>query len=67
MPRDETRRLLKTFGVAVTTCEDKVTGGAPENEVRAAQDEARALLREITALLDRLRADAEARRGGAGA
>ena len=54
MPSDETRRLLRTFGVAVTQFEDAVSGGASAEEIRHAEDEARAGLSEIEALLDRL-------------
>lgn len=63
MPTDETRHLLKRFGVAVTSYEDAITGRAPETEVRAAEQEARDLLREVTALLDRLRAAGRPGRG----
>jgi hypothetical protein len=52
MPSDETRRLLKVFGVAVTNLEDAETA-----EDRARWDaELQARLREIEALIDRLRA-----------
>ena len=51
MPSDETRRLLRTFGVAVTQFEDAVSSGAPANEIKQAEDEARARLHEIEALL----------------
>jgi hypothetical protein len=54
MPSDETRRLLRTFGVAVTQFEDAVSSGAPANEIKQAEDEARARLQEIEALLQRL-------------
>ena len=54
MPSDETRRLLRTFGVAVTQIEDAVSSGAPADEIKQAGDEARARLREIEALLQRL-------------
>jgi hypothetical protein len=54
MPSDETRRLLRTFGVAVTQFEDAVSSGAPANEIKQAEDEARARLHEIEALLQRL-------------
>ena len=54
MPSDETRRLLRTFGVAVTQFEDAVSSGAPANEIKQAEDEARACLHEIEALLQRL-------------
>ena len=54
MPSDETRRLLRTFGVAVTQFEDAVSSGAPADEIQTAGDEARSRLNEIKALLDRL-------------
>lgn len=54
MPSDETRRLLRTFGVAVTQFEDAVSSGAPSNEIKQAGDEAHARLHEIEALLQRL-------------
>jgi hypothetical protein len=55
MPTDETRRLLRTFGVAVTQYEDAVGSGAPAEEIQKAEREARSCLSEITALLDRLK------------
>jgi hypothetical protein len=55
MPSDETRRVLKLFGVAVTTFEDAVEAGAPVEEVDAAAAEVERRLREITTLIDRLR------------
>ena len=54
MPGDETRRVLKVFGVAVTAYEGAVHKGAPE-EVREAEGEVRARLEEVTALIERLR------------
>ena len=54
MPSDETRRLLRTFGVAVTQFEDAVSSGAPADEIQQAEEEARARLNELKALLDRL-------------
>ena len=54
MPSDETRRLLRTFGVAVTQFEDAVSSGASADEIKQAEDEARARLHEIEALLHRL-------------
>ena len=56
MPTDETRRVLKVFGVAVTAFEDAVEKGAPAEEVRKADTEVRSRLEEITALIDQLRA-----------
>jgi hypothetical protein len=55
MPTDDTRRLLRTFGVAVTQYEDAVSSGAAAEEIENAEREARSCLAEITALLDRLR------------
>ena len=54
MPSDETRRLLRTFGVALTQFEDALSSGAPADEIKRAEDEARNRLNEIKALLDRL-------------
>ncbi len=56
MPTDETRRVLKVFGVAVTAFEDAVDKGAPPEEVRKADAEVRTRLEEVTALIEGLRA-----------
>jgi hypothetical protein len=56
MPSDETRRVLKLFGVAVTTYEDAVEKGAPAEEINKAEAELDASLNEVTALIERLRA-----------
>jgi hypothetical protein len=56
MPSDETRRVLKVFGVAVTAYEDAVHKQAPAEELRKAEGEVRARLEEVTALIERLRA-----------
>ena len=61
MPSDETRRLLRTFGVAVTTYEDAVEAGAPTDQIDKAEAEYRATLSEVTALIERLRARKNAR------
>jgi hypothetical protein len=58
MPSDETRRLLRAFGVAVTAYEDAVLDKAPTEEMRKAERDARARLDEVTALIDRLGAAA---------
>ena len=55
MPTDETRRLFRTFGVAITQFEDAVSSGAPAAEIQQAEEEADLRLGEITALLDRLK------------
>lgn len=56
MPTDETRRLLKVFGVAVTAYEDAVDKGASPEELRKVEAEVRTRLEEVTALIERLRA-----------
>ena len=61
MPSDETRRVLRTFGVAVTTYEDAVTARAPAEEINKAEAELSASLNEVTALVERLRAKRSSR------
>jgi len=56
MPTDETRRVLKVFGVAVTAFEDAVEKGASADELTKTEAEARNRLEEVTALIERLRA-----------
>jgi len=56
MPSDETRRILKVFGVAVTAYEDSLGAGAPREEMDKAAAELDSRLREVTALIERLRA-----------
>ena len=56
MPTDETRRLLKVFGVAVTAFEDAVDKSAPADELKKVDAEVRARLEEVTDLIERLRA-----------
>ncbi len=56
MPTDETRRVLKVFGVAVTALEDAVEKGAPAEELRKAEAEVKSRLEEITVLIEQLRA-----------
>ena len=56
MPTDETRRVLKVFGVAVTAYEDAVDKGVPPAELKKAEAEVNTRLNEVTALIDRLRA-----------
>ncbi len=50
MPSDETRRLLKVFGVAVTGLEDATT---PDERARWSA-EVSERLREVQALIERL-------------
>ncbi len=56
MPTDETRRLLRVFGVAVTAYEDAVGEGVSAEELQKAEAEVRTRLEEITTLIERLRA-----------
>ncbi len=56
MPTDETRRLLRVFGVAVTAYEDAVEKGAPPEELVKVEAEVRTRLEEVTALIERIRA-----------
>lgn len=56
MPTDETRRVLKVFGVAVTAYEDAVDKGVSPEELRKAEAEVRSRLEEVTVLIERLRA-----------
>jgi len=58
MPTDETRHLLRAFGVAVTAYEDAVMTNASVEEIANAERDARGRLQEIIALMDRLRKDA---------
>jgi hypothetical protein len=55
MPTDETRRILKVFGVAVTAYEDAVDKGSPE-EVAKAEAEVNTRLKEVTELIGYCRA-----------
>jgi CBS domain-containing protein len=55
MPSDETRTLLKRFGIAVTDYEDAVAQGAPPEQLAKAEAEARARLKDAGALVARLR------------
>ncbi len=56
MPTDETRRLLKVFGVAVTAYEDAVEKGMQPDELGRVETEVRTRLEEVTALIEGLRA-----------
>jgi hypothetical protein len=55
MPSDETRRILRAFGVAVTAFEDAVQNRSSIEELRKSEREVRTRLDEVTALIDRLR------------
>jgi len=55
MPNDETRRVLKVFGVAVTNLEDAIEQGKPFEEIMKWDAELADRTREVIALVDRLR------------
>jgi hypothetical protein len=55
MPSDETRRVLKVFGVAVTNLEDAIDRRAAD-EVTKWDAELAERTRELLALVERLRA-----------
>jgi len=56
MPTDETRRILRVFGVAVTNYEDAVESGATAEELNKAEADVNRGLSEVNALIERLRA-----------
>ena len=55
MPSDETRRLLKLFGVAVTNLEDAIDQRKPFEEIMKWDAEVADRTREVIAYIDRLR------------
>ena len=55
MPSDETRRVLKVFGVAVTNLEDAIDGKAPLDEIMKWDREVADRTREIIDHVERLR------------
>jgi hypothetical protein len=55
MPSDETRRVLKVFGVAVTNLEDAIEQRKPFQEIMKWDAELADRTREVIALVDRLR------------
>ena len=55
MPSDETRRVLKVFGVAVTNLEDAIETRKPFEEIMKWDAELAHRAREVIALVDRLR------------
>jgi hypothetical protein len=55
VPSDETRRLLKVFGVAVTNLEDAIDGKASVEEIVELDSELAERMRDITAFVERLR------------
>jgi hypothetical protein len=59
MADENTRRVLKAFGIAVTNLEEALEAGQAETAMRAAT-ELREHLRDVTALVERLAARAAA-------
>jgi hypothetical protein len=55
MPSDETRRVLKVFGVAVTNLEDAIDRKLPAAEIMKWDTEVADRTREVLSLVDRLR------------
>ena len=55
MASDETRRILKVFGVAVTNLEEAIERHAPSDELMQNDGELADRTREVLALVDRLR------------
>ncbi len=56
MPSDDTRRVLRMFGVAVTAYEDAVDKNESPEVIRKAETEVRTLLKDISELIERLSA-----------
>jgi hypothetical protein len=55
MPSDDTRKLLKVFGVAVTSLEDAIDGKAPYDEIMKWDAELADRTRDIIDFVERLR------------
>jgi hypothetical protein len=55
MPSEETRRVLKLFGVAVTNLEEAIDRKAPVPEIVKWDAEVADRTREVLSLVDRLR------------
>jgi hypothetical protein len=55
MPSDETRKLLKSFGVAVTDLEDAIDGQAPRDKIVTLDTELAERMRDVIAFVERLR------------
>ena len=55
MPSEETRRVLKVCGVAVTNLEDAIDRRAPIPEIMKWDTEVAERTRELLSLVDRLR------------
>jgi len=56
MPSDETRRVLRVFGIAVTNYEDAATSDVPPEKLREAEAAVRAGLEQVQQLIARIKA-----------
>jgi len=61
MPSEETRQLLKAFGIAVTELEDAVQRGATKEELVRADAEVSGRLQQVNQLIERLRSRAKSK------
>jgi hypothetical protein len=55
MASDETRKLLKVFGVAVTNLEDAIDNKAPTEEIMKWDEEVALRTRQVIEMVERLR------------
>ena len=56
MPSEETRRILKEFGIAVTDYEDAIEKTLPKEELSKIEAEMLSHLKQVTGLIEGLRA-----------
>src|SRR5262245_9762126 len=56
MPSDETRRVLRVFGIAVTNYEDAATSDVPPEKLRDAEAAERVGLEQVQQLIARIKA-----------
>jgi hypothetical protein len=61
MPSEESRQLLKAFGIAVTELEDAVQKSATKEELARADAEVSARFEQVKQLIERLRARAKSK------
>lgn len=61
MPSEQTRQLLKAFGIAVTDLEDAVQKGATKEELALADAEVSGCFQKVHELIERLRARAKSK------
>jgi hypothetical protein len=61
MPSEESRQLLKAFGIAVTELEDAVQKGATKEELARADAEVSGRFEQVNQLIERLRARAKSK------